>query len=438
MDIILFLLYALISGGIKIFRTACKFSNFMKYCKVYGYSFDGFYGKIGIGYRRNVPYLEVLKLLTENNIIAVLFPKGFEIFEYLVMIDFPYHEERCGIVVRSRGGIRLFHFYSLVVKEDDQAKCRPYSALYIGEDRGKLINHPDLINGKYLDFIIKASTKDALLELIEEGKYWNGGEKVISKYEGLIQLFLNHHNEFRICEESPCEVKLDDYTNGIYVNLNQKYKENNVNKILRVSIVNIKGCVLDVTKDFEEDGYFNTIFCTIWNEFTKEKVRLSYNLGDDFVKDWKVPSTRLLTDSEIIGALQAYTDNENSTICLTGFIAAYGSVSVEECVNNETGDIEKLCMFTNAQKDRTFVCFSPYLGAVTINEIKENESEFYICCKKEGCFFLCTKESDEYKMENLDTWPYFYEESILEQLLIDLNIKHAFTKYTISNVNDEL
>lgn len=451
MDIILVLISALISGGIKLFLMVRKFSDFRRYCKVYDYSFTGFYEKIGLIYRRELPYLDLLNLLNKYHITAILFPKGFKVFEYLVIVDFPYQEEKYNVlsntIIYGHGGIRFFHFYSLSVKENEQWVCRPYETLYIGKDEGKFISYPSLLKGEFITSTIEASTKDALLNLIEEGKYWNGGEKVIIKYDGLIQLLLKHHKDFDVYEESPCEVSMNDHTNGIGVYLKQKYKKDNIDKILTVSIIYTKNMLFDITKDFEENENFNTVFYTIWNEYTKEKIRRSCNFESDSVKGWEVPTAKLLSDLEVTNALQKIEDRKERNKNASNQEAEKEEVKVlqieqnTENLSDETevliGDIPvedivfikdwpllsfaktfgpkmqvgsfteeiyniiyKACVFTKSDGTKTYVYFFHELGELSPQEIKDRKNELYIGKVPNGDYYLYSKDNKGWRVDN--------------------------------------
>lgn len=108
-----------------------------------------------------------------------------------------------------------------------------------------------------------------------------------------------------------------------------------------------------------------------------------------------------------------------------------------DVVCNETGEHWQLCMFTSFWDHKTYVAFSPYLGECSLKEIIANEKDFFIqVYGKSKSYFVCTIESDKYREENLDTWPYFREEYELEQLLISLNTNGHIDYYTIIDIKD--
>lgn len=131
---------------------------------------------------------------------------------------------------------------------------------------------------------------------------------------------------------------------------------------------------------------------------------------------------------------QNLTGNEITILIpLLSFKRIHGNLGVGCIVDNETGDYEDVCIFTNNKGKKIYIGFSPYFGNISLEEIIEEGNDLFVQYNyKEGCFFLCTKESNEYRMENLDEFCYLEEERCLEQMLTNLNVNNSIEKYTIS------
>lgn len=439
-----------------------KFSKFFKYCDIYNYSFAEFYKNgdifdkiIGVIYNKEMRHCELEGLFSKNNITPIALPKDSKVLEYIAVIDFPCSEEcytDSAIRIRvTHGGIRFFHFFSLIIKTDDFYHYRSYEKLYLGKDKGEYFYNANLLNGEVIDTKIRESNKDALLNLIEEVKYWNDGETVKDKYAPLIQRFCEFNKNFTVSNKSPCEVSLSDHANNLYVHLTQKYESNNINKLLSVSIFNIGNPPIDVKKTFREDEDSDIIFYTSINEYIKEEAKINYNVKNTFGEDFILPTDRLITTSDIVNEIinqsfyntlnvaryvhQMLNDFKLNLIPLSEFEGTHGSMSIEKCVSSETGELTELCTFTNANGNRTFVAFSPFMGEITLEEIEERKNELYVSWEEEGVYFLCTKEIEKFKHDTEKDTNYnicIYEERNLKYLLLQINVRHDFEGYTFS------
>lgn len=440
-----------------MFSVKHKLSNFVKYCSLYGYSFWGYYEKIGLEYRKEISINEIANLFKDWNINPIAFPKDSIIVEHLVTVDFPFYEINYSPVIENHGGIRLFHFFSVFVKVEDGYKHLPYEKRYIGDFKGKYFNHINYMTGKAIDSSIKWSTKDALLELVDDAKYWNGGEKVIDKYKELIQLFISVHKEFNIYDKAPNKVELKDWENSnhVTITLSQEYEKNNIDKRIVVTMLKKDGSsYFQIDKSFKGDEDQNVIFYSFHNECIKEKIKRDNHYTDDFMEGIKLPTTRLLTQAEMIDAMWEYSisnmysdiskidiedkEQESPLISLGEFERVNGTLEVGCVVNDNTGDYFDICLCTN-NDHRLYVGFSSYLGKLSYNKITRMKDKLYIRCDENGCYLLCTKESEERCRTDTDEESqmcHYLEYGNILSVLKQLNIEGKAEDYTFTNEED--
>ena len=78
---------------------------------------------------------------------------------------------------------------------------------------------------------------------------------------------------------------------------------------------------------------------------------------------------------------------------LVSFAKSHGKMRVGTCSNNTTGEQFQACAFTAPDGNRTFVSFSPKLGALSSAEIVEQKDSLQVveCTTKEGntMYSLC-------------------------------------------------
>lgn len=86
---------------------------------------------------------------------------------------------------------------------------------------------------------------------------------------------------------------------------------------------------------------------------------------------------------------------------LVAFAKEFGSkgVRVGVCTNGSTGEQFQACAFTGSDNTRTFVGFSPKLGALTAKELVEqkNDLQVVLCETKNGddMYSLCKQGNAE-------------------------------------------
>lgn len=435
-----------------------KFSNFVNYCKLYGYSFGDYYEHIGLEYRKVLPEYEIVNLFKDWRINPIAFPKESKIVEHLVVVDFPFYEKHYSPIVESHGGVRLFHFFSVFIKEEKDYIYLPYEKRHIGDFKGKYFNHIRYMTGKAIDTYIKRSSKEALLELVEDAKYWNGGEKVIDKYKELIQLFISVHKEFNIYDKAPNKVELEDWENSnhVTITLSQEYEKNNIDKRIVVTMLKRDSSgYFQIDKSFKGDEDQNVIFYSFHNECIKEKIKRDNRYTDDFMEGIKLPTTRLLTQAEMIDAMWEYSvsnmysetskiDTENKgqespLISLEEFERTNGTLEVGCIVNDNTGDCFDICLCTNKKGNELYVGFSPYLGKLSYKKVSNIRYKLYIRCDGNGCYFLCTKDSEDRCRTDTDEESqmcHYIEYDAILSVLKELNIEGKAKDYTFTNEKD--
>lgn len=75
---------------------------------------------------------------------------------------------------------------------------------------------------------------------------------------------------------------------------------------------------------------------------------------------------------------------------LIAFARAHGKMQVAPCVNKETGEAFKSCVFTNPEDNtRTFVSFSSNLGELTPGEIVDMKNDLQVVELTSGNYKLC-------------------------------------------------
>lgn len=123
------------------------------------------------------------------------------------------------------------------------------------------------------------------------------------------------------------------------------------------------------------------------------------------------------------------------------FMKVHGNIiKTGKAVDNETGELFFIFALVNAKEVYTYMVACPYLGDLTVEEIKENQSKFLVRYGKEGCFYLCTKDSDTERFKYIDVVPEYYDadrDFDLEHLLMQLNITPELDAFTV-DFNDEL
>lgn len=170
---------------------------------------------------------------------------------------------------------------------------------------------------------------------------------------------------------------------------------------------------------------------------------------EDYIKDF----TNILicwdfTEEEIHNIINRarkvkYNEYKNYTDLLSfqDFVKIHGSViKTTKAVNNQTGELFYLYTFINYKNVYTYVASCPYLGNLTLDEIKEKEVDLYVRYGKEGCFYLCTKKSELDRIKYIDRGLEYYEvsqDSDLDYLLTQLNISPESDAFTVE-FTDEL
>lgn len=124
-----------------------------------------------------------------------------------------------------------------------------------------------------------------------------------------------------------------------------------------------------------------------------------------------------------------------SLTSLTKFIQKHGNMEVQTYIDEQTGEYIDLCVCTNYRGKKTFIGFSAYFGKPTIDEINKRKDKLFINHEEEGCYFLCSIESEKERLnsDNND-WRCYEDDDYMKHHLRELNIKHnllGYTKHTI-------
>lgn len=74
---------------------------------------------------------------------------------------------------------------------------------------------------------------------------------------------------------------------------------------------------------------------------------------------------------------------------LIAFAQQHGKLQIAPCVNKETGEAFKSCVFTDADNTRIFVSFSSKLGELSPREIASQKDGLQVVQLASGNYKLC-------------------------------------------------
>lgn len=414
-----------------------KFSSFRHYCELYKFKFTDFLYKKGLIYDKEISSLKMNNLLEKYGFTKIIFPKDTKLYEVLAIIDYD-------------GTIKFYHHYSLYIKKEEKyVSIKEYNPYMKNE--GIIFSDLDAIDGDTLNEEIQLSTKEVLIKFIKEYKNWIDKDHnyVYYKINTLITLFRKQQKDLVVRDNYAGKAYLvwsKNNNESASVQIDNKFDEDKLNRYISVTIVKTtKDYTVKVEKLFSVNTEASVIFYVTTNTFILKEAMTIHNYEFVCINDCKIPSSRHLTDSEIIGFLMECSDynsiiesvkNLNKRwigVSLSDFIKTKGKLEVKQLISKETGNIESICIFTDDNGSSTYVGFSPYLGNESYTEIMSNIKDYYIQKLEDlECYILCTEESEGYKEVESNEWPYYWEEECVKELLIDLNIKHNINNYDIT------
>jgi len=149
--------------------------GFVNYCNLFRYSHVGYFNHKGKGliYRKEKPKAEMDDILKKYGYQSIEYPDFSTIYEYIAVIDYPFWEEHCHNVIRSHGGRRFFHFFSLVVNRNGKTIQRPFENLHFNDFKGEFLYDSIQIDGKQIENSIDYAMKYSLEKFVDdELKYW--------------------------------------------------------------------------------------------------------------------------------------------------------------------------------------------------------------------------------------------------------------------------
>lgn len=205
-------------------------------------------------------------------------------------------------------------------------------------------------------------------------------------------------------------------------------------------------------KEYDKKMY--NILATVKNiyaihSFISNCCSYSYFLyTEDYIKDF----TNILiswgfTEEEIDNIInrakkEKYNEYKNYTdlVSFQDFVKIHGNIiKTVKAVDNQTGELFNLYSFVNFKDVYTYVVYCPYLGNLTLDEIEQNKADLYIRYGKEGCLYLCTKESELDRLKYIDKGLEYYDIcriSDLEYLLIQLNVLPKSDAFTVEFIDE--
>lgn len=103
-------------------------------------------------------------------------------------------------------------------------------------------------------------------------------------------------------------------------------------------------------------------------------------------------------------------------------------------VNNYDGRALDVCKVVNSAGHSLFIGFSPYLGALTPDELQNKRNLLYILSnQKKGYYFICSKSSEKSRAEELNA-KHKKEEIEAIEILADLNIYNKSDDYLFTEI----
>lgn len=103
-------------------------------------------------------------------------------------------------------------------------------------------------------------------------------------------------------------------------------------------------------------------------------------------------------------------------------------------VNNYDGRALDVCKVVNSTGHKLFIGFSPYLGVLNPNELQSKRNLLYILSnQKEGYYFICSKDSEKSRVDELNV-KHKKEEVEAIEILTDLNIYNKLDNYLFTEI----
>lgn len=167
---------------------------------------------------------------------------------------------------------------------------------------------------------------------------------------------------------------------------------------------------------YKNPRYVNEFIYILINwGYTKEKVQKLISMYKESIKD-----------SDILVPLVIFENN-------------HGTLEVGCVVNNNTGDYFHICKYANYKGVTLYIGFSPYLGKLNHDTVKRIKDKLYIRYDGNGCYFLCTKESEERCRTDTDKESqmcHYIEYDAILSVLKELNVEGKVNNYTFTSEKD--
>ncbi len=152
-----------------------RYSKVISCLKRQGYRFYGGYSTKGKGlvYRKTIDKEIIDSLLLRYKFSPINLKGNYVVMDYTAIIKFPFWEEWAPGVCMRHGGVRLFHFYSIVMQRGEKLFCRRLN-IYLEEKRGQELAPIDLESPKLVESILSESIIYAIKVFNDdELSYWN-------------------------------------------------------------------------------------------------------------------------------------------------------------------------------------------------------------------------------------------------------------------------
>jgi hypothetical protein len=151
-----------------------KYKKVIAVLKRYGYRYAG----TNQGKGKNLIYSKAItkdvmnSQLLRYNLGMINIEQDFTILDYAVVLEFPEWEERYSGVVVEHGGLRLLHFYTLMIQEEKTAHL-PLTSYWNDDLAGEPLAPMDLDSEDLIESILSSSEEDAIRIFYDnELKFW--------------------------------------------------------------------------------------------------------------------------------------------------------------------------------------------------------------------------------------------------------------------------
>lgn len=160
---------------IELWMTKHKYSKTISVFNQYGYRFysDYSYKGKGLVYRKQLDKTTIDSLLIRYKHHPLDFEVQYKIYDYVALIKYPEWEEKYYMIRYSHGGLRLIHYYTMVVIVGDNTYYRPLDHYLCNDMEGYVIAPCVLENKDTIEHILTSNIR-CLIDYFcdQELKYW--------------------------------------------------------------------------------------------------------------------------------------------------------------------------------------------------------------------------------------------------------------------------